>query len=135
MKKIALDTNVFRDIDFINYLIKRSKKFQVFLPSIVGLELGYYRSLKNISWDEFNHYISKFNGSIIPWESIDSNEVINNAKIYRSTLPFSHHFRDFLIGTQCVKEKYDLITKNVEHFNWITSINVQTPEMFFSINK
>ena len=132
MKKIALDTNIFRQIDFINFLIKNVNKFKVFLPSIVGLELGYFRSLKEISWDEFNQYLSKFNGSIMSWESLKSAEIIENAKKNKQRLSFSQHFRDFIIGTQCLSQNVDLITNNVEHFFWVTSIKVQTPEEFFS---
>jgi predicted nucleic acid-binding protein len=135
MKKIALDTNVFRDIDFINFLMENSKNIKVFLPSVVALELGYFRNLKGITWNDFKEYLVKINGEILPWNTINSEEILKNAIEHRKKLPFAHHFRDFIIGTQCISESLDLITYNMEHFYWTSPIKLYNPIDFYSLYK
>jgi len=128
--KIAIDSNVFRNFGFINYLRQNKGSFQVFIPTIVYLEVGYYYLSKGITWEEFIKEIQKFDGDFLGWESIIVSEVLKNAISNKLTLPFREHFRDFLIGTQCENLKIKFITYNKNHFKWIESISILTPEEF-----
>jgi hypothetical protein len=53
LKKIAIDSNIFRNLNFINYLRINKTKIQVYIPSIVSFELGYYFLTKGITWEDF----------------------------------------------------------------------------------
>ncbi|MGQ4875307.1 MAG: hypothetical protein ACP6IY_14680 [Promethearchaeia archaeon] len=130
IEKIALDSNVFRNLNFINYLRLNKNSIQIFIPTIVNLEIGYFYLSKGISWDDYLKEIQKFNGIFLEWESIEIFEVLDNAIKNKNKLPFKHHFRDFIIGTQCEKLKINLITYNKNHFDWLKKIYALTPEDF-----
>jgi len=129
-EKIALDSNVFRNLGFINFLRQNKDSFQVYFPTIVYLEVAYFYLRKGISWEGFFDEVQKFNGTFLGWESIEITEVINHAIMNKSTLPFRHHIRDSLIGTQCEKLNISLISYNKIHFKWLTTVLVLTPEEF-----
>ncbi|MHA1106609.1 MAG: hypothetical protein ACTSPN_12970 [Promethearchaeota archaeon] len=128
--KLALDSNIFRNYDFINYLTLNKLKFQVFMPTIVQLEVGYYYIIRGISWDEFVEDIKKFDGNFLHWDNSLILKVIQNAFANKNQLPFKKHFRDFLIGTECEKIHAPLITYNKKHFMWVNKIEVFTPEEY-----
>ena len=69
-EKIAIDSNVFRNLNFINYLKQNKASLQVFFPTIVYLEVAYYYLRKGISWEDFLEDIQKFNGTFLDWKSI-----------------------------------------------------------------
>ncbi len=130
-EKIAIDSNVFRNLNFINYLKQNKASLQVFFPTIVYLEVAYYYLRKGISWEDFLEDIQKFNGTFLDWKSIVIKNVLINAIKNKSTMPFRHHIRDFLIGTQCETLKIALISYNKKHFQWlIKTVSVLTPEEF-----
>jgi predicted nucleic acid-binding protein len=128
--KIALDSNVFRNLNFINYITLHKDKLSIFLPSIVQLEVGYYYLTKKSSWSEFLEDIQKFNAQKMDWNTIKIEEVLRNAIAQKNLLPFKTHFRDFIIGTQCEALSCSLITYNLTHFKWLKQIIPQTPETF-----
>jgi len=129
-RKIAIDSNVFRNLNFINYLRINKAKIQVYIPSIVSFEIGYYFLSKGITWEDFLKEIQKINGIFLEWDSVVLLEVLKNALSNKATLPFRHHFRDFMIGTQCENTGFDLISYNKNHFKWVRHISIQTPEEF-----
>ncbi|MBN2151949.1 MAG: type II toxin-antitoxin system VapC family toxin [Candidatus Lokiarchaeota archaeon] len=126
--KIALDTNVFRNFDFINYLIKKKEHCQVNLPSVVHLELGSFFKSKGLSWETFENDLARINALVLPWEGIDDQAVVENAFANRGELAFRDHFRDFLIGSQCMKLNLDIVTNNKRHFQWCNGIIIMTPD-------
>ncbi len=128
--KIAIDSNVFRNIDFINYLILHKNEISIALPSLVQLETGYFYLSKGYTWEDFLKYTQKFNAKLMEWNSIQIKDVLQNAFAQRDFLPFKHHFRDFIIGTQCETLSYSLITYNTTHFKWFKEVAAQTPEAF-----
>ncbi|MCK4780447.1 MAG: type II toxin-antitoxin system VapC family toxin [Candidatus Lokiarchaeota archaeon] len=130
LEKIAIDSNVFRNLNFINYLRLNKAEIQVYIPSIVSFEIGYYFLNKGITWEDFLIEIQKFNGVFLEWDSVVLLDVIKNVIANKKTLPFRHHFRDFLIGTQCEKTGFNLISYNKNHFLWLKRISIQTPEEF-----
>ncbi|MHA1191840.1 MAG: hypothetical protein ACTSP9_06035 [Promethearchaeota archaeon] len=125
--KLALDSNIFRNYDFINYLTLNKFKFQVFMPTIVQLEVGYYYIIRGISWEEFVEDIKKFDGIFLHWDNSLILKVIQNAFTNQNQLPFKKHFRDFLIGTECEKIQAPIITYN---FMWLNKIKIFTPEEY-----
>ena len=128
--KLALDSNIFRNYDFINYLTLNKLKFQVFMPTIVQLEVGYYYIIRGISWNGFVEDIKKFDGILLHWDNSLISKVIQNAFANKNQLPFKKHFRDFLIGTECEKILSPLITYNKKHFTWVNKIKTFTPEEY-----
>ena len=130
LEKIAIDSNVFRNLNFINYLRINKAEIQVYIPSIVSFEIGYYFLTKGITWEDFLKEIVKFNGIFLEWDSVILSEVLKNALNNKETLPFRHHFRDFMIGTQCENTGFDLVSYNKNHFTWLKRILIQTPGEF-----
>jgi len=129
-EKITIDSNVFRNLNFINYLRINKNEIQVYIPSIVSFEIGYFFLTKGITWEDFLKEIQKFGGVFLEWDSVILLDVLKNALNNKETLPFRHHFRDFIIGSQCEKIGYDLISYNKNHFKWLKRISIQTPEEF-----
>lgn len=128
--KIALDSNVFRNLQFITYLIKHKDEISIALPSIVQLEIGYFYLSKGFTMKNFLKYTQRLNAKMLNWTSIQSEKVLQNAIAQRKNLPFKHHIRDFIIGTQCEALSYSLITYNLSHFKWLEKIIAQTPDAF-----
>ena len=126
--RIAIDSNVFRNIKFINYLMLHKDEISVTLPSIVQLEIGYFYLAKGLTWNDFLQYCEKFNAKMMEWNTIKIEDVLQNAIAQKNTLPFKEHFRDFIIGTQCEALSCSLITYNTAHFTWLTQTNFWTPE-------
>ena len=129
-KAVAIDSNIFRNLNFINYLRMNKTDIQVFIPSIVNFEIGYYFIIKGITWEDYLAEIQKFNGKILDWDSVITQDVLKNAINNKKTLPFRLHFRDFIIGTQCENLGLDLISYNKSHFDWVKNVITQTPEEF-----
>ena len=100
------------------------------MPTIVQIEAGYYYMLRGFTWKDFQNDISKFNAIPIEWKAKNIPKLLKFAKKNKSTLPFRHHFRDFMIGTECAALELDLITNNSKHFQWIPNIRIYTPEQF-----
>ena len=128
--KIAIDSNIFRNLDFINFLRQNKGSLQIFLPTIVCLEVGYFYMRKGITWESFRKEVHKFNGIFLDWESIRIMKVLKYAVENKNTLPFRHHFRDFLIGTQCKILGINLVSYNKNHFKWLKPILVFNPEEY-----
>ncbi|MHA1719484.1 MAG: hypothetical protein ACTSWX_05290 [Promethearchaeota archaeon] len=128
--KIALDSNVFRNYDFINYLTLYSSDFEIYLPTIVQLEVGYFYRMKNLNWKKFKADLDKFRCKFIKCENFKPSEIIENAYRNRKELPFRHHFRDYMIATECEDVIHRLITYNTQHFTWVKKFEIITPENF-----
>jgi len=128
---IALDSNVFRNLDFLNYLQKHKGRIKVCLPSVVALEIGFFFRTKGFSWEEFTAEIQKFNGVVLEWSALNVPDIITTEYQEKSRLPFKHHFRDFLIGMQCEALRMRLVSYNKSHFYWMQFSDVVTPEEFF----
>ena len=129
-KRFAIDSNIFRNLNFINYLTLTKSNFSIFIPTIVQLEIGYFYRASGISWEQFREDINKFEGVFLEWDNNIIPEVIDHAFMERNHLPFKKHFRDFLIGVECKKIPASLITYNIKHFTWLKTIEIYTPEDF-----
>ena len=129
---IAIDSNTFRNLGFINFLEKNRERIHVHLPSIVYLEVGYYFMSKGISWDGYEKQLKRFDSKSLTWNLVDQRTVLEHAIVNKESLPFKTHVRDFIIGVQCMNAKVHLITHNKRHFQWCTGITIFSPEEFTS---
>ncbi|MHA1617641.1 MAG: hypothetical protein ACTSVZ_00045 [Promethearchaeota archaeon] len=125
---IALDSNVFRNVRFIDYLILHKTKLNIALPVIVQLEVGYFYRLKGLSWADFRDEMSKFNCQFLDWQISQPKKIILQAYRQKDRLPFRDHIRDFLIGMQSQNQNRRLITYNLSHFKWLNKYSAITPE-------
>ncbi|MBN2150666.1 MAG: hypothetical protein JW839_04370 [Candidatus Lokiarchaeota archaeon] len=128
--RVAIDSNAYRNVGFINYLKEVKQDVRVFIPSIVFLEIGYFFLSKGLSWAGYTKEIEKLGGVVAGWATIDNRRVIERSIAQRASMPFAAHFRDFVIGVQCEALQLDLITYNKRHFGWCEGIEVITPEEF-----
>lgn len=85
---------------------------------------------KGISWDGFVAQLQKLNSINLTWDLVEDREVLEYAIANKESLPFKLHFRDFIIGVQCMNANVHLITHNKRHFQWCLGISVFTPEEF-----
>jgi hypothetical protein len=127
--KIAVDTNATRRFEFINFLIKNKADFNLYLPTIVQMELGYYYLSHGMSWEFFLEEISKWGSILMPLDTVLLSKITSTAYANRSTLSFKEHFRDYVIGIQASSVAQQFITYNKDHFQWM-QIPVLTPEEF-----
>ena len=130
---IAIDSNAFRDLGFINYLEKNRDRIHVHLPSVVYLEVGYYFMSKGISWESYEKQLQRFDCKYLSWDLVDQRTVLEHAIANKEALPVKIHFRDFIIGVQCMNAKVHLITYNKRHFQWCTGITIFNPVEFTSV--
>ena len=96
LKDIALDSNVFRNLNFINYLRQFKSEMKISIPTIVSFEVGYYFMVNGITWEKYLKEIEKFDGILLEWNTVLQKDVLKNALDNRKSLSFRHHFRDLL---------------------------------------
>ncbi|TFH26220.1 MAG: hypothetical protein E4G98_07285 [Promethearchaeota archaeon] len=132
---LALDSNVFRNYDFINYLSLNAQDFEIYLPTVVQLEVGYFYRTKGENWDFFLKDLEKFGCKLMQWGMFKNSIVIENAFMHRKELPFQHHFRDYIIGTECENEVEMLISYNIKHFIWVKKVKIVTPEELVKLHQ
>jgi hypothetical protein len=132
----ALDSNVFRDKNFVNFLAIQKEKIQFFLPTIVQMEVGYFYRSKGKSWEEFLLDIQDFDCILLSRTIFQAPDLIDLTYQYKQYLPLREHFRDYMIGLECNLVDIALITENVSHFQ-VFKKDLQTPKQFvknFPIN-
>ncbi len=124
--RISLDSNVFADQDFIDWLQDCNKDFEIFLSVISALETYHWYNLRGISKELFNKDIQGLNAILLDLTSEEIYKI--SALTKKSNLRFKHHARDFIIGTQALIDKAILITSNHRHFDWMGKENVLSPD-------
>jgi predicted nucleic acid-binding protein len=125
---LAIDSNIFTNKNFLNFLLWKKDIIAVHILPIVFLEVGYYFMGKDMGWDIFLKYLNRYNSVILGWDDLDNATILRKALAQKQELPFRYHFRDFLIGSQCISKNLDLVTNNIKHFQWVDNIRVFTPE-------
>ncbi|MHA1728301.1 MAG: type II toxin-antitoxin system VapC family toxin [Promethearchaeota archaeon] len=126
--KIDLDSNVFRNQSFINWLILNKEQISVQLSVIVYLETLFFYLTRTLSPDDFDKDLADFSAEIGVLGLNLSKKVAQHA--IKSSLPFKHHARDFIIGTTTLERNAVLLSYNVKHFQWMPKNNIKTPEQF-----
>jgi predicted nucleic acid-binding protein len=124
--KISLDSNVFRDQDFLEWLILNSDKISICLSIIACLETYYWYLIRNLSKGDFNKDIKALQAQIVPFVQEEIFQISKNAK--KSSLRFKHHARDFIIGTHAQLNNSILVTQNLKHFEWMEANQTITPD-------
>ena len=112
--KISLDSNVFREVDFIDWLQVNRDRFATSISIIVLLETLHWYKLKGLNNSEFNKDLSKFNPVYQELSISDIDSITDDA--INSKLKFKHHAREIIIGSHALKKDSTLITLNVKHF-------------------
>jgi predicted nucleic acid-binding protein len=124
--RISLDSNVFGDQDFIDWLQERKELFEISLSIICALETYHWYNIRGISHYLFERDLEALNAIVQDLTLTQIYEISANAK--RATLPFKHHARDFIIGTQTILSQSTLITFNLRHFDWLEEEKVLSPD-------
>ena len=128
MKKIALDSNIFRNQDFLNWLILNKSNYSISISIIVYLETLFWYFTRSTTLEDFTYDLNKINAKVI---SLDINLAQSTAnKAIKSMLSFKHHARDFIIGSTAISNEAILLTYNKRHFLWMPEGKVKNPEEF-----
>ncbi|MHA2030606.1 MAG: hypothetical protein ACW99A_12725 [Candidatus Kariarchaeaceae archaeon] len=115
--KISLDSTVFRDLDFIDWLYVNSEELEITVSVIVALETSYWYKLRGLDISMFLVELDKIKGKIDDLVVEDIDLITQNTII--SNLKFRHHARDLIIGSHAQNRKSILITNNTRHFQWM----------------
>jgi predicted nucleic acid-binding protein len=126
--RIDLDSNVFRNQTFINWLTLNQAVLSTGLSVIVFLETVFWYLTRDLSVEDFQLDLQDLNAVVTPLDSSLAQLTAETAKT--SLLPFRHHARDFVIGTSAVHRAAILLTYNLQHFTWMPSGTVTFPEQF-----
>ncbi|MFQ6126018.1 MAG: hypothetical protein ACE5R6_15635 [Candidatus Heimdallarchaeota archaeon] len=126
--RIDLDSNVFRNQDFINWLILNKEAVSAGLSVIVYLETLFWYLTKSLSVADFELDLRTIRAVITPLDPPLAQITAETAK--NSLLPFRHHARDFIIGSSALKRKAILLSYNSKNFTWMPEDTVTSPESF-----
>jgi predicted nucleic acid-binding protein len=127
--KIALDSNATRRLNFINFLIQNRSKLEIYIPTIVQMEVGYYYLAHAMSWNMYLEEVMKWGGIFMKFNPDLTQSITTTAYNNRGKLAFRDHFRDYMIGIEASSVAEILITYNKTHFEWL-NIAILTPEEF-----
>ena len=129
MQKITLDSNVWRDPLFINWLQSdRSVHETHICPIIVYLETRLWYDMRGLTEADYREDLIKLKTQVVLFSKPHTETVI--ALTRQSHLPFRQHARDFMIGAIVLAEESVLITQNTRHFVWLPEHQLTTPQEF-----
>lgn len=126
--KLDIDSNIFRNQAFINWLILKKEEMSIELSIIVYLETLFFYLTRSLTIEDFENDLTDISAKIITLDKILAQNTTKNA--LKSKLPFKHHARDFIIGSAALKRGSILLSYNTRHFNWMPKGSILTPEMF-----
>ena len=127
MDRITIDSNVWRDNLFITWLQSENSPHKAHIcPIIIYLETRLWYDMRGLQKVDFFEDLENLKTSTILFNEKHVEKLIEITK--ESRLPFKHHARDFIIGTQALVQQTKLITYNIRHFEWMEKNEVLTPE-------
>lgn len=128
--RILLDSNVFRNRGFLDWLRLRSKDFEVLVSPIVYAETALWYTYVGLGVKGLDKDLEGVGGEIIEIGKKEGKLVAEMAYKYRKETPFRHHARDYLIGVQAITSNSSVVTQNRDHFSWLEKegIKVFSPE-------
>jgi len=126
--RIDLDSNVFRNHAFINWLSLNKDQVSTGLSVIVYLETLFWYLTKNLSVEDFELDLHDIRAIITPLDPPLAQITAETAK--NSLLSFRHRARDFIIGSSALKRKAILLTYNSKNFTWMPEDTKTSPESF-----
>ncbi len=124
--KIDLDSNVFKNQKFIDWLILNNDLFEINISIIVYIETLFWYETRGLSKENLRADLLKINATISEIDTNVAEKTVSQA-IKIQNLPFRHHFRDFLIGITSLNRDAIIITNNIRHFTWMPSDKILTP--------
>lgn len=129
--KIGLDSTVFKNRKFIDWLIYNKDLFETHISEVVYMEtLLWYKRL-DLGKEGFDDDLNELHAKIIFVDMKLSDLITENAVKFGREFPFRDHARDYVIGSIAESEGSYLITDNVKHFRWLSGMaHVMTPEEF-----
>jgi len=115
---VILDTNVFNDKIFCNWLLNSKK--QKYLPSIAYMEFLYHQMNKGNTESMVNTFLKEANIKIVPFGEKEAKKAVASAL---DNWDFSENARDYAIGGTALSLNAKLITNNKKkHFKWMNAI-------------
>jgi len=119
--KMVLDTNIFNNKNFCEWLLKSSE--DKYLPAFAYLEYLYHNFKKGNTESMVDTFLEEMNISIVPF---GKDEALTAALAAIGRWDFKDNARDYSIGATAVRLKGQLVTYNIKDFKWLE--NVVTPE-------
>ncbi len=119
--KLALDTNVFNNRKFCDWLLSSSEV--KYLPAFAYMEYLYHNLKKGNTESMVNAFLEQMNITIVPF---GKNEAAAAARGSLGNWDFGENARDYAIGATAIILNARLVTNNIKHFKWME--NVITPE-------
>jgi hypothetical protein len=111
--KIGLDSTVFKNRKFIDWLIYNRDLFETHISEVVYMEtLLWYKRL-GIGKEGFDDDLNELNAKIIFVDTNLPDLITENALKFGKEFPFKDHARDYVIGSIAESEESYLITDNV----------------------
>ena len=129
-KKIVLDTNVFSNKEFCNWL--KDSDYTAYISAIAYTELLYhYLKRKGETGEEFiDAFLDALKVQVIPLDR-ECAKIASKSAIGR--WDFKSNARDYMIGCLAVKQKCPIITSNINDFEWMEEDFLFTPEKFLEL--
>jgi hypothetical protein len=122
--KLVLDTNVFANKKFCNWLRQHDEVEKV-LPCIAYMELMYHY-LKRGKTENFTNKFLEVRGVIIAPLDIKTASVA--AQTATKRWDFKEKARDYTIGATALVHRAKLITYNKKDFGWLPKNDVLSPD-------
>ena len=125
--KISIDSNCFKNLTFIDFLINNSSKIEIHVPIIVYIETLIWYKFKGLTLKDFSAELNDLHAKI---DLIDEKigDLLSSIVVQKDkSFPFKIHARDYFIGVTADYNKTNLITYNIKHFDWL-QIKAMTPE-------
>lgn len=119
--KIVLDTNIFNNKKFCEWLLESTEK--KYLPAFAYLEYLYHNLKKGNTESMVDTFLEQMNITIIPFSK---EEALVAALKAIGRWDFKDNARDYSIGATAEKLNGLLITNNTKDFKWLE--NVITPD-------
>jgi tRNA(fMet)-specific endonuclease VapC len=124
--RIVLDTNVFNDRRFLEWLM--DSLFQPVTSSVVYMEVLYrYARRRGLpeAKSKVRAVFESLSLKVMDFDEESAELVVQNAL---GRWDFSKNARDYMIGSLAVKLNAPLVTNNKKHFEWLPE--VYTPDEF-----
>ncbi|MFQ6126962.1 MAG: type II toxin-antitoxin system VapC family toxin [Candidatus Heimdallarchaeota archaeon] len=130
MKRILLDTNVFNNMPFLQWIAQHAKAKRVvpFINSIIYLELGFLYWVRG-NWDLFERVMTRLGIQFLSVSITDAKNSIEAAYTFKDTPEGAAiHFRDCLIGGTAISNNLMIVTRNTKHYAFLPLEMISTPE-------
>ena len=133
--KISLDSNCFRNLDFIDFLTENSDKIEVHLSIIVFIETLIWYKFKGLQTKDFMLELKDLEAKVDLLNE-EIGEKVSDIVIQKNqTFPFKQHARDYFIGVIADYNRTILITYNKRHFDWLQEKALIPEEFIISFLK